>query len=176
MEPTIRFATEADARALYVLINGAYRGESAKKGWTHEADLLPNETERIERVELAATLAEPTARFLVADDGQALLGCILVRDLGERLGYFGLLAIEPAHQATGLAKRLLAAAERCARETFNVSRIEGTVVDRRAELIAYYERRGYVRTGERRPFPIAVTPPLELIVLNKTFEGDAPPG
>ena len=28
-----------------------------------------------------------------------------------------------------------------------------TVIAQRAELIAWYERRGYARTGEARPFP-----------------------
>ena len=32
--------------------------------------------------------------------------------------------------------------------------MEMTVIANRGELIAWYERRGYVLTGERRPFPL----------------------
>lgn len=166
----IRFASMADIGRLDALINGAYRGESAKRGWTHEADLLAGYGNRIDPAELAETIADDAARILIAIDDATIVGCILVRDLGDRLGYFGLLAIAPELQASGLAKRLLAAAEDCARDTFGSTRVEGTVVHLRAELIAYYERRGFVRSGERRPFPIAVTPPLELVVLTKSLE------
>ena len=51
--------------------------------------------------------------------------------------------------------------------------MELLVVSRRPELIAYYERRGYVRTGERRPFPIATDPPLEFVVLSKPLRQPA---
>ena len=40
-----------------------------------------------------------------------------------------------------------------------------TVIERRPELIAYYERRGYARTGERRPLPPA--PEFDLLVLER---------
>ena len=166
---TIRFASALDLGGLGALINGAYRGESAKRGWTHEADLLAGYGNRIDAAELAATIADARARLLVAVDGPDIVGCILVRDLGDRLGYFGLLAIAPELQASGLAKRLLAAAEDCARDVFGSTRVEGTVVHLRAELIAYYERRGFTRSGERRPFPIDVTPPLELVVMTKSL-------
>jgi hypothetical protein len=32
-----------------------------------------------------------------------------------------------------------------------------TVLSARPELLAFYERRGYSRTGERRPFPYGVS-------------------
>lgn len=168
-DPPVRFATTHDISALDALINGAYRGERAKRGWTHEADLLAGYGNRIDEAELTETLADATARILVAYEGTELVGCILIRDLGSRLAYFGLLAIAPERQASGLAKHLLSAAEACARDVFNADRVEGTVVHTRSELIAYYERRGFARTGERRPFPIEVKPPLELVVITKSL-------
>ncbi len=168
-ELSVRFANADDIPALDALINGAYRGERARRGWTNEADLLAGYGNRIDEAELRETLADPTARMLVTADRDELVGCILVRDLGARLAYFGLLAIAPERQATGLAKRLLAAAETCGRDVFACDRVEGTVVHTRAELIAYYERRGFARSGERRPFPIDVTPPLELVVIVKSL-------
>jgi hypothetical protein len=47
----------------------------------------------------------------------------------------------------------VAAAERTARDLFGATRMEMTVIVQRAELIAWYQRRGYRPTGETRPFP-----------------------
>jgi hypothetical protein len=37
---------------------------------------------------------------------------------------------------------------------FGAQVMEMTVIRRRSELVAYYQRRGYSLTGEERPFPI----------------------
>jgi ribosomal protein S18 acetylase RimI-like enzyme len=78
-----------------------------------------------------------------------------------------MLCVEPKLQAGGIAKQLLGAAESMAMERFGAHRIEMTVIENRIELIGYYERRGYVRSGERRDFPVALTPPLFMAVLVK---------
>jgi GNAT superfamily N-acetyltransferase len=90
-------------------------------------------------------------------------------------GYLGLLTVEPTLQAAGLGRRLIAAAEDCAR-AFGAKAMEMTVIASRGELIAYYERRGYALTGERRPFPLddprfglPKTRDLEFVVLEKAF-------
>jgi hypothetical protein len=49
--------------------------------------------------------------------------------------------------------------------------MEMTVIDSRDSLIAWYERRGYVRTGETRPFPVRRDPPLTFAVLEKPLSG-----
>jgi hypothetical protein len=47
----------------------------------------------------------------------------------------------------------MAEAERQALTAFAASRLEMTVLAQQDKLIAYYERRGFRRTGETRPFP-----------------------
>ncbi|MDF0489443.1 GNAT family N-acetyltransferase [Sphingomonas sp. H39-1-10] len=165
LDPVIRTAVPADLPNLHPVIERAYRGDAARAGWTHEADLLDGE--RIDRAALAAIVADPAARLLVAVDGGVPIGCVQVSDHGGGTAYLGLLCIEPLRQAAGLGRRLIAAAETTARDTFGAHRIEMTVIENRTELIAYYERRGYARTGERRDFPIAVQPPLFMTVLAK---------
>jgi len=82
--------------------------------------------------------------------------------------YLGLLTVEPSLQASGLGRRLLAAAETEAVARFAARRMEMTVIHRRAELIAWYERRGYRPTGETRPFPVdPPRPELDFVVLEK---------
>ena len=76
--------------------------------------------------------------------------------------------MEPRLQARGLGKRLVAAAEREAAARFDATRMEMTVIERRTELIAYYGRRGYAPTGEKRPFPVEGVQ-LPLVVLAKAI-------
>jgi len=163
---TIRAATQADLACLQPLIERAYRGESARAGWTHEADLIV-EGERTDLETLTAIVADPASRLIIALDGETPIGCVHAADRGNGLGYLGLLAVDPTLQAAGAGRRLIESAETTARETFGCDRMEMTVIDKRTELIAYYERRGYTATEERRPFPIAMEPPLFLQVLVK---------
>jgi ribosomal protein S18 acetylase RimI-like enzyme len=163
---TIRPATLADLPRLHPIIERAYRGESARAGWTHEADLII-EGERTDLGTLTGIIADPQSRLLMALDGDQPIGCVNVANKGDGLAYLGLLCVDPTLQAAGLGRQLIAAAEATARETFGCTTMEMTVIDRRAELIAFYERRGYTVTEERRPFPIAMDPPLFLQVLVK---------
>jgi GNAT superfamily N-acetyltransferase len=148
---TFALAGLGDVPALLALIQSAYRGDTARSGWTHEADLL--EGQRTDAEALAAMLSDPNFRVLTAAEDEALIGCVSVEDRGEGLAYLGLLTVAPERQAAGLGRALITAAERAARAAFGARRIEMTVIAQRPELIAYYERRGYRLTGERRPFP-----------------------
>lgn len=167
MPLTVRPATPTGLATLQPLIQRAYRGDSARAGWTHEADLLDGE--RTSHAELAALIDDPNERLLVAFDGDAMVGCVRVANLGNGLAYLGLLCVDPLLQAGGYGKQLIAAAEDCARTDFGADQIEMTVIEKRAELIAYYERRGYVRTSERRDFLVPVDPPLFMAVLEKAL-------
>ena len=164
---TVRIATLEDLPRLHPVIERAYRGDSARQGWTHEADLLSGE--RIDNASLTAMMADPAQILLIAEQGGAAVGCVSLTARGDGLVYLGLLCVDPTRQAGGIGKVIIAAAEKVSRDQLDADRIEMTVIDRRAELIAYYERRGFVRTGERRPFPVAVIPPLSMVVLDKAI-------
>lgn len=151
MHPLIRIATPADLPALLDLVHRAYRGDSARQGWTHEADLLDGQ--RTDAEALGAMLADDRQRVLVADEGGRLIGCVHVTDQGDT-AYLGMLSVDPILQAHGVGKLLIEAAESLAVETFKAARMEMTVIEQRVELIAFYERRGYARTSEMRPFPL----------------------
>ena len=164
----IRAATSDDVAALHPLIERAYRGDTAKAGWTHEADLLFDD--RTSAAELASLIADPDRVILLAHRDGALIGCVQVARAGDDLAYLGMLTVEPTLQASGLGRRLLAAAESEAVARFGARRMEMTVIHRRAELIAWYERRGYAPTGETRPFPVdPPRPELDFVVLEKAL-------
>ncbi|WP_228243685.1 GNAT family N-acetyltransferase [Porphyrobacter sp. GA68] len=167
MTVTIRPAEAADLPALYSLVERAYRGEDARRGWTHEADLLSDR--RTEPGELEAIVTDPHQALLMLDDGTAPLGCVRIADLGQGLAYLGLLCVEPARQGEQLGRKLMQEAERYARDVLACNVIEMTVIEQRRELIAYYERRGWQRTGERRDFPVPLDPPLFMCVLTKSL-------
>jgi ribosomal protein S18 acetylase RimI-like enzyme len=147
-----RNATAADVPALVALVTSAYRGEASRAGWTTEADLL--EGNRIVPEVLLADIARPRSRILLAESDGTLQGCAHVAADGGA-GYFGMFAVRPALQRAGAGRTILAEAERVAREDWRLPLMRMTVIDLRTELIAWYERRGYRRTGEIRPFPAA---------------------
>lgn len=148
--PAFRSATPADIDALVALVTSAYRGDASRAGWTTEADLLDGS--RIEPDVLRADLARPRSRVLLAEADGRLQACAHVAD-EDGAGYFGMFAVRPGLQGGGLGKRLLAECERIARDEWQLPVMRMTVIDVRAELIAFYERRGYRRTGELKPFP-----------------------
>lgn len=147
---SFRDAGPADVPALVALVTSAYRGEASRAGWTTEADLLDGN--RIDPDVLLHDIARPRSRVLLAERDGLLLACAHVCE-EENAGYFGMFSVRPDLQGAGLGKALLAEAERVAREDWGLPAMRMTVIDVRDELIAFYERRGYRRTGIRKPFP-----------------------
>lgn len=150
MSVAIRQATGHDVAALHALIESAYRGDSARRGWTHEADLLDGQRTDVES--LRDMLDDPSQTILIAEDAAGSAGCVALQRRGA-MGYVGLMTVDPERQAQGLGRQLLQAAEAQARAD-GLASAEMTVIAQRAELVAWYERRGYRRTGEQRPFPL----------------------
>jgi ribosomal protein S18 acetylase RimI-like enzyme len=158
-----------DVPRLEKLINSAYRGESSKKGWTTEADFL--EGIRTDEDSLLEMIKNPHAVILKYSDGDNnLLGCVYLEKQKDQM-YLGMLTVSPTQQAKGIGKILLAASEKFARKE-NCYEMEMTVISIRNELIGWYEKHGYFKTGEKKPFPSDIKfgipkIPLEFIVMKK---------
>jgi ribosomal protein S18 acetylase RimI-like enzyme len=149
-ELVFRDATESDVDALVALIESAYRGDSSRAGWTTEADILQGQ--RTDPEGVRAVVEDPRSRLLtVARDGE-LIACCQLEHRGEA-AYFGMFAVRPGRQGGGIGRAVLAQAERLAVRTWGVREMHMTVISVREDLIAWYERRGYRRTGETTPFP-----------------------
>lgn len=149
-----RAATVADTDAVVALVESAYRGDSGRRGWTTESDLLDGR--RTGPDEIESFLGKPKGMILLAERGEdpsELLACahIAVEDDGS--GYFGMFSVDPSLQGSGIGKLVLAEAERIAREQWKLSVIRMTVINVREELIQFYVRRGYLRIGQFVPFP-----------------------
>ena len=149
-------AKPADVAAIVELVNGAYRGDSSRRGWTTEADLIDGT--RIDAAAVEDLLATPGCAVLVLRAQSGLLGCVEVRRRSAGTAYVGMLTVRPALQGSGIGRQMLAAAETYARQEY------------------WYERRGYQPTGELRPFPyeesrfgVPKSPDLRMVVLRKAL-------
>ena len=150
MTPLLRFAQAGDIPQIHALVESAFRGDSAKRGWTHEADLLGGQ--RTDPEALAAIIADPAQCMLLAEAEGALAGCVVVADAGAGVAHLGMLTVDPALQGGGMGRVLLEAAEQHARG-IGAAVMEMGVIAQRGELIAWYKRRGYAPTGREKPFP-----------------------
>jgi ribosomal protein S18 acetylase RimI-like enzyme len=172
--PTFRDATPADIPALVALVTSAYRGDASREGWTTEADLLDGA--RIDPDLLLQDIERARSRVVLAlGSSGELQACAHVAE-SDDAGYFGMFAVKPGLQRGGIGHGVLAECERIAREDWGLGTMRMTVIDLRDELIAWYERRGYRRTGVFKPFPygdarfgVPRRPDLRFEVLEKSL-------
>ena len=164
-------ATDADLAQATALINSAYRGASARQGWTHEADYIdgPRTTVETLRQDLASNPASGLYFLRDAPD-DPLLGCVWLAPHDETTWYLGMLTVRPDLQDRRLGRTLLAQAEAIVTGLGGTA-VRMTVIHFRDTLIAWYQRRGYRLTGETEPFPMEEPPGLDLhfVVLEKKF-------
>lgn len=147
---SFRTAVQADVPGLVALIESAYRGESSRQGWTTEAHLLGGQ--RTDAAAVTAVVEDPESLMLAVERDGGLVACCQLEHRGSR-AYFGMFAVRPELQGGGLGRLILAEAERRARREWGAAEMEMTVISAREDLIAWYVRRGYVRSGRTVPFP-----------------------
>lgn len=163
------FAALADVPQLAVLIERAYRGPEAAKGWTNESEILTGP--RSSPAEIESLIRDPESRILVAFDGDRPVGSALLQKHDDG-AYFGMFAIDPDMQGGGLGKLMMARCEAAVQELWSAAYLKLTVISLRHKLIEWYERRGFVQTGEQEPFPFdtasgALRTDFHLTVLKK---------
>ncbi|MFJ8467581.1 GNAT family N-acetyltransferase [Streptomyces swartbergensis] len=147
---TFRDATDADVDELVALIESAYRGDESRAGWTTEADILQGQ--RTDPEGVLAVIKAPDGRLLTVEREGRIVACCQLEHRGDH-AYFGMFAVSPRLQGAGLGKVIITEAERLAREAWGATEMHMTVISVRDDLIAWYERRGYRRTGRTTPFP-----------------------
>lgn len=163
-------ATGKDIPALVKLMDSAYRGEGSKQGWTNEADLFIG-NKRTNEEEVEKLMKKTGAVFLKHENDKSDIdGCVFLHNKKGRV-YLGMFSVSPKAQGTGIGRKLLTAADEFATEQ-NAFSIYMTVISIRTDLLAWYERHGYKKTGETIPFPVderfgIPTQPLELCILEK---------
>lgn len=147
---TFREGRPDDVEALTGLVDSAYRGESSRAGWTTEADLLGGQ--RTDAAGVRDVIEAPGSRMLVAESEGRLVACCQLEHRGV-YAYFGMFAVDPTRQGSGLGTAVMEEAERIAAGEWGATELRMTVIVQREDLIAWYVRRGYRRTGRTEPFP-----------------------
>lgn len=166
----ITIASIEDVQALNDLVNSAYRGESSKKGWTYEADLLGGI--RTTEEDLTKTIQKSDTLMLKYINNQEIIACMMLVEKEDKL-YLGMLTVSPELQGGGIGKQLLKQAEVIAKEK-GLPKIGITVISARQELIDWYKRHGYLETGEHQPFLLNIhfgdpKQNLDFIVMEKVI-------
>ncbi|MFZ4967385.1 GNAT family N-acetyltransferase [Pseudomonas gingeri] len=165
-----RLAADQDVDTLVCLINAAYRPGADLSGWTHEGAILDGP--RIDAGQLRESLATPGVVLLVMEIDDVLTACVEVRHQGED-AYIGTLAVLPGQQNSGIGKMMLGAAEAYAIEQLKATRLVMSVLSGRVELINFYVRRGYVRSGKLQDFPLDAgvgVPKVSRLVLETLYK------
>lgn len=176
---SFRAATSADAPVIAALVNSAYRGDPSRAGWTTEADLVSGA--RTDEGDVRRMLDEAGSMILLCQRGDEIIGTVHLKRTDPASAYLGLFVVKPTLQGGGIGKQFLLAAEDEARARFGITRMWMTVITLRGELLAYYERRGYRRTGELKPFPreagasVPQVENLQLEVLEKRLDEPGTP-
>lgn len=174
--PELRIATAADAGEIAALVNRAYRPAPQDAGWTHESGLVGGA--RTNREQVLALLHDGSAVLLLCEDAR-IIACVHVQNTPSGAS-IGMLATEPGLQAKGLGKQMLLHAETHAMERFAARRLKISVLSSRPELLAFYQRRAYVLTGETAEYPHSgetghpMVDGLHLLLLGKDVHGLPP--
>jgi ribosomal protein S18 acetylase RimI-like enzyme len=147
-----RCATTTDAAIITKLVNNAYRPEPNKSGWTHESDLVLGD--RTNTDQIIEIILKPDSIILVGLCGDLIVGCVHVQK-DHHNSYIGMLAVDPTLQGLGTGKKILTYAEKYATDHFHAEKFVMVVVSDRHELISFYERRGYQKTGEVMEYPLS---------------------
>jgi hypothetical protein len=147
---TYRKATLEDVSRIVALVNSAYRGNASRVGWTTEADVLDGQ--RTDANEVNNLITSNNSLMLLCMQGENMIGSVHLQH-GKGVAFMGMLVVEPGLQGKGIGKQLIKSAEETAIKMWGVDKILMYVISLRAELIAFYERRGYRRTGKFKDFP-----------------------
>lgn len=166
----ISIATTQDILTIKELLNSAYRGERSRQGWTTEADLIAGDVRTDENDLEQVMKKEGSVFLLLKSTNDELQACVNLQQHGNKI-YLGMFAVQPHLQGKGVGKTMLQAADEFAKNKGCMA-VYMSVISARTELIAWYNRHGYLPTGEVKPFiedGLTGThlQPLEFLMLEK---------
>lgn len=150
MSIIIRDAKIEDASKIHELIENTYRGDKAKIGWTFESDLIDGP--RLQVGEIADCLTDNNQKSFVAiEQSRNIVGVIFVARNQDWIE-FGKFSVEPKMQGQNIGKKLIQRVSEFVRDEWKAKTLKLMVISKRRELVKFYERQGFVATGEKYPF------------------------
>lgn len=144
----------SQAQEICDLVNLAYRGE---QGWTNESSIIQGDRTSLE--EIALTFVKSNGYFFVVYHLEQLIACVYINQYEKDAAFVGFFSVHPDFQGQGIGKHVLGQVEHFATDQLQVKKLTMFVVSQRAELIAYYCRRGYHLTGEIEICPASLGTP-----------------
>ena len=154
---TLELAKLSDAIEICKLLNLAYRGAH---GWTTERAYVDGNRATV--ADVKALLTADNTCFLIHRINNQTVGCISIEKVHHTV-YMGAFAVHPEQQSSGLGSLILERAEKYAVNQFKPAHFVMVVLSVRVELIAYYERRGYMRNGQIKAYPVHLSVGTPLI-------------
>lgn len=148
---SFRPALLSESSRIASLANAAYRGETSRQGWTTEADLLDGL--RTTTLEVQRLIKSEHSIILLGIKSNEIIASVCLEKDTDAV-HIGMFVVNPAMQGSGIGKQLLAYAESYAQQHWGISKFLMHVISVRQELIGFYVRRGYRRTGKVRSFPV----------------------
>jgi ribosomal protein S18 acetylase RimI-like enzyme len=104
--------------------------------------------------EVMANITKPDSAILMAiNENGILMACIGISKHSADLARLFNLAVDQHHQRGGIGRQVLAYAEDYCQQAWGVHRLGLNALSTREELILWYIRCGYRKTGELTPFP-----------------------
>jgi ribosomal protein S18 acetylase RimI-like enzyme len=149
---SFRTAKLNDTHLIAHLVNEAYRPAPGKCGWTHEAALVSGD--RTNAAQVVGAISRDDSVILIGQVESEIMACVHIEKDG-RNAYIGMLAVRPDRQCTGAGKEILAEAEHYATTHFQPEKFIMNVISSRTELVSFYERRGYRKTGDVTDYPLS---------------------
>jgi GNAT superfamily N-acetyltransferase len=128
-KPFLRIATDQDLESIVALINHAFADENPY--------LLKDRTGLDEIRDFMHK-----GRFLLWEEEGKLIALIYAEIRGQGRGYLGLLSVDPTKRRDGVGRQLLLEGEDFCRN-HGCRFVEGTVINKRPDLLDRYKRRGF---------------------------------
>lgn len=147
---SFRLATKNDITAIIELVESAYRGKHSLNGWTTESSFIDGQ--RTDAEEVSGLILKANSILLLCHDNNTLVATIQLEKNSNK-AYLGMFAVDPMKQGKGIGYSLLVEAEKYVKNQWGCQVLQMTVITIRSELIDWYLRHGYIRTGIFKPFP-----------------------
>ena len=135
---SIRIANATDLPAIVRVVNAAFAIETFLQGTRTDAE--------------GAAEMMRKGEFLVAESAPGVIVAAVYTELRGERGYFGMLAVEPSQQGSGLGRMMVEAAEQHCR-SHGCKHMDITVLSLRPDNLSLYRKFGYFETGTEQFHP-----------------------
>ncbi|UNI15470.1 hypothetical protein JDV02_002000 [Purpureocillium takamizusanense] len=149
--PQFRLATVDDATQVRELVQAAFRAPDNRQGWTADMELGARFHIGIE--EVTATITRADSAILMATVAGNLVASVHVAKRSNGHARLSMLSVDAAHQSNGLGRQVLEYAEAYCQRAWAATTVDLDALSTREHLLAWYQRRGYRKTGGTSPFP-----------------------